>query len=79
MYKNGEGVPKDFIKAAEWYKKAADQGHTVAQMNLGNCYKFGEGVPKDLAKSVEYYRKSAIQGRAGAQYLTYNSFICLLL
>ena len=27
-----------------WYQKAADQGHTVAQYNLGFCYDQGKGV-----------------------------------
>lgn len=30
MYEYGEGVPKDRVKAMEWYKKAADQGYANA-------------------------------------------------
>jgi TPR repeat protein len=30
-YFNGQGGAKDFIKAAEWFRKAADQGHGEAQ------------------------------------------------
>jgi uncharacterized protein len=35
MYANGTGVPKDEVKAVEWYRKAAEQGNAVTQYNLG--------------------------------------------
>ncbi len=35
MYGNGEGVDKDYVEAVKWYRKAADQGHAGAQVNLG--------------------------------------------
>jgi TPR repeat protein len=47
-YANGEGVPKDSVKAVEWYRKAAEQGDADAQFYLGVKYARGEGVPKDL-------------------------------
>ena len=34
MYANGSGVPKDEVKAVEWYRKAAQQGHAHAQSKL---------------------------------------------
>ena len=34
-YGDGEGVEQDYAKAAEWLKKAAEQGHPRAQYNLG--------------------------------------------
>ena len=39
----GKGVERDFAKAAEWYRKAARQGHAKAQTNLGNLYRSGRG------------------------------------
>ena len=68
MYANGEGVPKDAVKAVEWYQKAALQGEASAQNNLGAMYANGEGVPKDAAKAVEWYQKAAVQGNAIAQH-----------
>ena len=35
MYERGWGISRDDEKAAEWYRKAAGQGHAVAQNNLG--------------------------------------------
>ena len=68
MYRNGEGVVRDPKKAAEWYRKAAEQGYAEAQNNLGLLYAGGRGVAKDEAKAVEWYRKAAKQGHEAAQY-----------
>ncbi|EET45192.1 hypothetical protein NEISICOT_01187 [Neisseria sicca ATCC 29256] len=35
----GQGVRQDHAQAAQWYRKAAEQGHAVAQYNLGVAYK----------------------------------------
>lgn len=34
FYANGEGVKQDYEKAIEWTKKAADQGHIMAKLQL---------------------------------------------
>ena len=34
LYRDGDGVPKDKEKAAEWFRKAADQGHKEAEVDL---------------------------------------------
>jgi len=40
-------IPKDYRKAAEWYRRAAEQGHAEAQGKLGLMYANGEGVTQD--------------------------------
>ena len=45
MYANGKGVPRDFKKAASWYKKSADKGDITATWLLGELYEKGEGLP----------------------------------
>ena len=62
-----EGGPRNYAKAAEWYRRAAEQGHAPAQFNLGVMYKKGEGVPRDYAEAAKWYRKAAEQGRVSAQ------------
>src|SRR5690606_40942624 len=68
MYKNGNGVAKDYKKAVEWYQKAAEKGNADAQFNLGVMYKNGNGVAKDYKKAVEWYQKAAEKGNANAQF-----------
>ena len=35
MYEHGEGVRQDYAEAVRWYRKAAEQGDSDAQHNLG--------------------------------------------
>ena len=46
----------------------ANQGHPVAQFNLGVKYDFGQGVDKDPAQAIHWYRLAAAQGHGGAQF-----------
>ncbi|MDR2977993.1 MAG: hypothetical protein LBU56_00855 [Rickettsiales bacterium] len=38
-YENGKGTPKNLLKAHEWYKYAAIQGHSSAKQNIENLKK----------------------------------------
>ena len=51
----------------EWYRRAAEQGHAGAQLNLGIMYKIGEGVPEDLAEAAKWLQKAADQGKEKAK------------
>jgi len=44
--------PEDLEAAAHWWRKAADQGHTKAQHEVGVCLSSGTGVPKDAAAAA---------------------------
>jgi TPR repeat protein len=57
----GHGVPRDYVKARQWYEKAADQGHAGAQYNLGVLYAEGLGVPLDTMKARELFEKTDAQ------------------
>jgi TPR repeat protein len=46
--------------------KAAEQGSSNAQYNLGFMYEKGQGTPQDYKKAVKWYKKSAEQGYANA-------------
>ncbi len=58
MYESGWGVKKDYIKAYQWYRRAAQQGHAKSQFNLGLLYQAGLGVPKNEALA-NYWIQSA--------------------
>jgi len=65
MYSEGIGVPKDYPKAIEWFKKAAAQKvDTDIQFLLGAMYAEGKGIPQNYPKAVEWFKKAAKQGRA---------------
>lgn len=57
----------DYKEAAEWYRKAAEQGSIPGEMHLAACYRDGTGVARDMAQAAEWYRKAAEQGDVTAQ------------
>ena len=63
-----EGAAQDYAQAAQWYLKAADQSHALAQFNLGIMYAAGQGMPRNEAESMVWMQKAADLGDAGAQY-----------
>jgi TPR repeat protein len=59
-------VTQDYVKAREWYEKAADKGDEFAMNNIGALYKNGQGVTQDYVKAREWYEKAADKGNAFA-------------
>lgn len=55
-------------EAASWLEKAALQGNSLGQFNLGSLYFRGEGVKQDYSKAAMWYSKAAEQGDVLAQF-----------
>lgn len=59
-YHRGFTVPQDLREAMRWYRKAAEQGHPTAQLNLGALYENGEGgIPHDVVRAHMWYSLAA--------------------
>jgi len=58
---------QNYVRAAEWFEKAALQGDADAQCSLGTAYELGRGVPQSDDKAFEFYAQSAAQGISQAQ------------
>jgi len=54
----------NLVEAAQWYRKAADQGHPQSLNNLADMYEKGLGVEVDLPRAIRMYRQGARQGNA---------------
>ena len=64
-YYNGRnGKKKNYNKAVEYYRQAAQEGHATAQGRLGYCYIYGHGVNKDNNQAYNWFCKSEAQGDA---------------
>jgi hypothetical protein len=59
--------PKNYKKAVEWYKKAAEKGDAYSYDALADAYLYGEGVEKNKKKSIKYRFKAAELGNSFAQ------------
>ena len=68
MYQDGQGVTQDYAEAAKWFRLAAAQGDTTAQLNLGMMYVDGKSFTQNYAEAAKWFRLAAAQGNATAQY-----------
>jgi uncharacterized protein len=59
MYEDGRGVPQDYAQAVGWYRKAADQGDSLAQFKLGLIYGQGQGMPQDYVRAHMWFNIAA--------------------
>ena len=56
------GVSQDYAEAARLFRLAAEQGHALAQYNLGAMFEYGLGVARDRTEAIRWYRLAAAQG-----------------
>ncbi len=59
-YQYGKDVAKDDKQAFAWFKTAADQGLSPAQLNVGRMYADGIGVKKDELWLVNISKKRQV-------------------
>jgi hypothetical protein len=67
-FASGQDIPQDYVRAAQCYTEAAQQDHSLAQLNLAALYERGQGVTRDETKALMWLTKSANLGNAAAQY-----------
>lgn len=60
IYEKGlAGGQPDYLLAAAWYRKAAQQGYKRAAVNLARLYEQGLGVARDPAEALRLYQQAA--------------------
>ena len=60
-YEDGEGVDRNYAVAVEWYRKAKDQGSSIADRYLGMIYTAGGyGIDRNLDKAEAWLKKRAV-------------------
>ena len=68
-YEHGEGVPKDPVRAAQIYCRAAREFNAEAQFNLGWMYANGRGVPRDESAAAALFASAASLGHPQANHV----------
>jgi hypothetical protein len=63
-YREGDGVEKNYVQAAHWFRNAAEHcpdlgGAGQGRSNLGLLYADGQGVPKDYVQAYMWFSLSA--------------------
>jgi TPR repeat protein len=67
MYIDGQGVARDYVEAVRWFRKAAEQGNTEGQWNLGVIYYEGRGMPRDYVEAHMWLNLAASGPSSHAQ------------
>ena len=62
MYSFGFGVVPNYRHGAKWYTLAAEQGHALAQYNLGRLYYLGKGLPENLIYAHMWAKQASSNG-----------------
>jgi hypothetical protein len=73
----GIGVHKNELLAAQYYQRAAQQGHPDGANNIGFCLDHGRGVEQNIEMASEYYKFAADCGHSEAK-LNHNRCLRLL-
>lgn len=61
LYARTPLLPDAASECARWYRKAAEQGHPVAQDRLADLYMLGYGVAADDTEACRWYTRTAEQ------------------
>lgn len=67
QYEHGEGIPKDYAKAIEYYCLAAQRGSADGLYALGWMYANGRGVTRDEKIAAVLFARAAAKKHPGAQ------------
>ena len=62
MHEESDRVPRNWSKAAAWYRKAALRGHDASQLSLGMMHEAGRGLTADFVKAYAWFVVAARQG-----------------
>ncbi len=65
-YAHGKHVTQNDKQALQWFSKAADEGHALAQNNMAVMYRYGKAVQQSWPRAHELYQLSADQKCADA-------------
>ncbi len=58
-YRGYGGVAQDYSEAEKWFRKAAEQSHLFALIELGAIYEQGKGLPADRTEAARHYFRAA--------------------
>lgn len=64
----GKGTNQNFVEAAKWYGRAAQQGFAQAQYRLGTLLERGLGQKADVQRARIWYKRAAEQGNVKAMH-----------
>ena len=73
FYEGSYGVPKDDLKALDYWIRAVELGSPHACTDIGLCYSDGCGISKDMERKALFYIIGAMRGDIYARHNIGNS------
>lgn len=70
-----DGFEENPKVAVEWFKKAAEQGESEAQLRIAECYRDGIGVEQSHEEATIWFEKAAEAGNDESQVLLGNKYL----
>jgi uncharacterized protein len=75
-YLNGtNGVPRDFVQAAEFFGKAAESGSVSAMVQYGKALLDGRGLAPNPRRGVEWLQRAADAGSVRAKFMLGTTYL----
>ncbi len=74
MFRDGDGVLKDPLKAIKWFEPLANQLHIDAMNALSRMYLEGTDVDQDYKLALKWVKKLIAEDNAEGQYLAGNMY-----
>jgi len=68
FYFFGRGVPRDYKKAAKWYRKGALKDNSICYSQLGIMYAYGLGVEQSDGIAFDYHSAAVELGNEAAKF-----------
>jgi len=68
LYEYGRGAPQNFQKAAEYYRRAAEQNYIESMYNLALMYAYGRGVSKNYPRAISLFEHASRENHAPSVY-----------
>jgi hypothetical protein len=77
LYRDGgKGFARDMAQAAEWYRRAADQGEVEAQATMGTLYSMGQGVQVNYVEAYYWLDlAAAVKGPKQEMYAAHRQMM----
>ena len=70
LLQKGIGAPRDFEASTAWFRRAAEQGHRLAMLELATAYDIGMGVPADPDAAARWRERARAAAEQAARKAT---------
>ena len=68
LYKTGQHVDSDLVRARTWFRRAANGGNVLAMHRVGVMNARGDGGPSDAGEAINWFEQAGNRGLVDSMY-----------